>query len=257
MEQTKPLVSVVMPSYNSQAFLLLAVESVRCQTMTDLELIIVDDCSTDRTMELLAAASQSDPRIKVIENETNIGAALSRNRAFEAARGDYIALLDSDDLWKPEKLARQLALAEETGADIVYCSYEMIDEAGRKRWPDFIVPESTDLEQMLLTSVISCSTALLKAEICKKHVFPQNVYHEDYAYWLSLLQAGYMACGVPDVLASYRVRADSRSFNKLRSAARRWSVYREYLGMPLGKSLKVFGQYAIGGLKKYRKQNYE
>ncbi len=253
MAQMFPLVSVVMPTYNAEAYILSAVESVLNQTVTNIELIIIDDHSTDGTRELLQSAARKDPRVQVLQNEENIGAAQSRNRAFQAVRGQYVALLDSDDLWRPEKLERQLALARETDADIIYCSYEMIDEAGEKHWPDFIVPEQTNLKEMLSTSVISCSTALLKAELCRSYSFPKDVYHEDFAYWLLLLQQGFQARGVTEVLASYRVRENSRSSNKLRSACGRWSVYRNYLGLSMGQSLLAIEKYAVAGLRKYKK----
>ena len=253
MEGNYPLVSIVMPTYNAATFLSIAIDSVMKQTMQDWELIIIDDASTDFSSKVMEKAAKNDARIRIFHNHSNLGAAQSRNIAFKMVRGQFVALLDSDDLWEPMKLERQLALARETGAGIIYCSYSMIDEAGNKRWPDFIVPERTSFKQMLSSSVISCSTALLSADICQKYCFPTTTYHEDLAFWLLLLKEGYEARGLTEVLASYRVRSNSRSFNKIHSAAQRWSVYRDYLGLPAGESLLALEKYTLAGLKKYKK----
>ena len=126
-DQTAPLVSVVMPAYNADKFIEAAVRSVQTQTFPDWELILVDDCSTDGTADRIRALAAEDGRLRPVFSAENHGTAESRNLAFSYCRGDYVALLDADDLWRPEKLARQLLLAKETGADILYCSYGMID----------------------------------------------------------------------------------------------------------------------------------
>ena len=179
---------------------------------------------------------------------------MSRNIAFSQCSGKYVALLDSDDLWEPEKLEKQVICAEKTGADIVYCSYSIIDECGRKKSPDFIVPEHTDFDSMLKKSTISCSTALLKSELVAQFQFPTHMYHEDLAYWLELLKNGANAVGMTEVLASYRIIPGSRAFNKVQSAVNRWKVYTEYLGLPTVRSTCLLVQYMFLGLIKYRKK---
>lgn len=179
---------------------------------------------------------------------------MSRNIAFSQCSGKYVALLDSDDLWEPEKLEKQVICAEKTGADIIYCSYSIIDECGRKKSPDFIVPEHTDFNSMLKKSTISCSTALLKSKLVAQFQFPTHMYHEDLAYWLELLKNGANAAGVIEVLASYRITPGSRAFNKVQSAVNRWKIYTEYLGLPAVRSTCLLTQYIFLGLIKYRKK---
>ena len=127
----EPKVSVIMPAYNAEAFIEDAIASVQAQTMAQWELLVVDDGSTDKTGEILRRLAETDGRIHPVAGKGRQGAAASRNQAMDLAKGQYLAFLDADDLWRPEKLERQLALAESTGADLVCCSYAMIDPAGQ------------------------------------------------------------------------------------------------------------------------------
>ena len=183
-----PEISVLMPAYNAERYIEAAIRSLEEQTVENWELIVVDDCSTDGTAQLLRRLAAEDPRIRPIFSAENRGAAASRNLALEQCRGSYVALLDADDLWRPRKLERQLALAEKTGADIVYCSYALIDEAGEKNGAPFVVRETTDFEKMLVCNTLSCSTVFIKREAMRP--FDTRFYHEDYALWLELLRGG-------------------------------------------------------------------
>ena len=249
-----PLVSVVMPSYNAAAYIEEAIRSVQSQTVQDWELLIIDDRSDDGTLKIIDKLAAEDQRIRLVVNEKNLGAARTRNKGLDLCRGKYIALLDSDDIWYPEKLEKQLTLAEQTGGDIIYCSYAIINQMGTPRCDDFIVPPEADLELMLVKSVISCSTAVLRRSTLADNRFPVDFYHEDYAYWLDLLQKGLKAVGTPDVLAAYRVSDHSRASNKLASAVRRWRIYRKFLKYPFWRSLGYLRKYAFAGLVKYRKK---
>ena len=247
-----PTISVVMPAYNMERFLAEAVRSVMAQTMTDWELLIIDDCSSDETCAIARGFEAEDSRIRLYRNESNLGVAKTRNRGFELCRGEYVALLDSDDVWLPEKLEKQLALARETGAEIVYCSYGIVDDHGRRKCNDFIVPEQTDFEDMLIRSVVSCSTVLLERRVLEHYRFRDSFYHEDLVLWLELLRSGFRARGLREILACYRLCEGSRASNKLRSAWRRWKVFRDFLELPVGKSLVCLTKYVLLGLKKYR-----
>lgn len=248
-----PAVSVVMPAYNMERFVEQAIRSVMSQTFEDWEMIVVDDCSDDSTYAIVERLAAEDARITLVRNEENQGAAKARNRGLDLCRGSYVALLDSDDVWFPEKLEEQMKLAQDTGAEIIYCSYGIIDECGRKICDDFIVPETTDFESFLTRAVISCSTALLKRSIIDTYRFGTEYYHEDLVFWCRILREGHTACGVPAVLAQYRVMEGTRAANKVRSALFRWRIYRGLLGFSALKSAKLLYRYAILGLKKYRK----
>lgn len=247
----KPIVSVIMPAYNVEKYIADAIDSVIAQSFEDWELIIIDDCSSDKTADIIRAKLDRDTRIRAVFSEENHGVAYCRNLALDMCGGKYVALLDADDLWHPDKLKKQLKLAEETGADIIYCSYSMIDEHGEKCRSDFIVEEKTDYQKMLIKSVLSCSTVLLRHDHIANERFDSSIYHEDYLYWLSLLKNGCTARGCREPLADYRIVNGSRSNNKLRSAKKRWDIYRKTLKLPFAKSCILFAAYAVAGLKKY------
>lgn len=252
-QHERPMVSVIMPAYNSEEYIQQAIDSVIQQTFRNWELIVIDDQSKDSTRRIVEELAKADPRIHLYVNARNCGAAASRNRGLDLCRGNYVALLDSDDIWYANKLETQLALAERENADIVYCSYAIIDERNQKYCKDFIVPATTTLRDSLKRSVISCSTALLRKNVVECYRFPQEYYHEDLVMWLQLLKNGMVAVGAPDVLAAYRVHSHSRASNKLQVAERRWKVYRSYMGMSRMESAYYFVQYAFMGFTKYRK----
>ena len=247
-----PLVSVVVPAYNVANYIEKAVESVLSQSFSDLELLIVDDASTDETAAVAETFAARDGRVRVLTNESNCGVALTRNRGIAAAQGTYIALLDGDDYWYPEKLEKQLALAEETDADIVYCSYDLVEERENPRQRAFIVPPETNFTKMLSSNVISCSTALLKASVLGPEPFgTAKDYSEDFLLWMQLLQEGKRAVGCTEVLGAYRLMPQSRSSDKLRCARYHWRIYRKQLHLPFFRAALSFVQYACCGMKKY------
>lgn len=248
----KPVVSIVMPAYNSEKFIEEAIKSVQQQTMDSWELIVVDDCSTDTTATIVSGLASEDSRIHLYQNDSNEGAAKSRNIGLKHCVGTYVALLDSDDLWLPTKLEKQIYRIKETGADIVYCSYSIIDEQGAPRCNDFIVPECQDFHSALIKSVMSCSTTMFTQEIAQNYCFPSMYYHEDLVLWLTLLKDGKKAVGITDVLASYRIQGNSRASNKFRNAWNRWIIYRQYLEMPFFACVELAAKYALLGIKKYK-----
>lgn len=252
-QNTAPLVSVVMPAYNATEFIREAIDSVRRQTVQDWELIVVDDGSVDDTRQIVEAYARQDPRIHLVCNPENLGTAGTRNRGMDVSRGQYVALLDSDDYWQPTFLEKMLACAEKTQAEIVYCSYAIVDTQGKSLCNDFIVPESTDFQQSMIRNVISCSTVLMSRKIAGHHRFPLHIYHEDIALWFQLLRDGAVARGVPEVLAAYRQREHSKTANKIKSACRRWGIYRKHLGLPFVQSCVLLIRYAYYGIVKYKR----
>lgn len=248
-----PLISVIMPAYNAQSYIEQAIGSVLSQSVTDLELLVIDDGSQDNTRQIVTDIAEKDHRVRLLVNEQNMGAAGTRNRGLELCRGQYVALLDSDDYYLEGMLQSMLNRAEETGADIIYCSYAIVDEDGKPLCNDFIVPEETDFESSLVRSVITCSTVLMSGELARNNRFPLGLYHEDIALWFQILRAGGTARGVPQVLAAYRQRRDSKTANKFKSACRRWVIYRKFLKLPFFKSLVVMYKYAYYGFKKFKR----
>ena len=162
-------------------------------------------------------------------------------------------MIDSDDYWNSLLLEKMISRAKETDADIVYCSYELVSENGQKVCKDFIVPPETTFEESIVRSVITCSSVLLASRFVKNNRFPTNMYHEDIALWFEALKNGAVARGVQDVLASYRQRENSRSASKLKSAYRRWIIYRKHLKLPLLKSIVVMMKYAYYGILKFKR----
>lgn len=244
-----PLVSVIMPAYNAEPFIAEAISSVLSQSVRDLELLVIDDCSTDGTYAL--AMQQKDPRICVLRNDKNSGVANTRNRGIEQARGKYIAFLDSDDIWHPQKLQHQIEKLESAGADLCYCSYAIIGRNGEKSRADYIVSETATFNDILKENYIQCSAMLIRAEVARKYMFNTDFFHEDYILGLNILKDGNKAVGCPEILLSWRYLENSRSFNKKRAAMNRWRIYRQYLHLPLHKAVYFFANYALAGFRKY------
>ena len=244
------LVSVVMPNFNGNRFLVKAIQTVLNQTYRNYEFIIIDDCSTDSSIDIIRSFAEKDNRISLIINTENRGVSFSRNIGIQKARGEYIALIDNDDTWEPDKLERQLALAQQ-GAEIVYCSYDFIDEYGQAIKRPFLVPEKATFQSMLSSSVISCSTAFIRADLLKEHPFNSAFYHEDYVLWMELLKLPITAKGDRKVLMHYRQSSGSRSNSKRNAAKERWNIYRKALKLSLPVSIWSFLCYAAKGIVKY------
>ena len=252
MSNTKqPLVSVVMPVYNADRFLRQAIESVLEQTYGNIELILVDDFSQDASRQIMKDYTDKDQRIRLIFNDKNQGVAQTRNVGIQAAIGEYIALLDSDDVWEYDKLERQLTLMQKEEADIVYCSLDFIDEESRTIMHPFIVPQVTNYRRMLVKCVFTCSTIMVRSDLLKSHPFKSDYYHEDFLLWMELLSLSVKAAGDPKVLMHNRQVNGSRSNNKLHAAKERWKIYRHALHLRFFPALGAFCLYAIYGVLKY------
>jgi teichuronic acid biosynthesis glycosyltransferase TuaG len=247
-EPPPPLVSVVMPVWNTAGHVGEAIASVRAQSFGAWELIVVDDASDDGSAGVVAAAAAGDGRIRLLRHDENRGAAAARNTALGSARGRFIAFLDSDDLWKPEKLVTQLAHVERTGAAIVFSAYERIDAAGRVTG---IVrpPPKVSRAAMFGRNHIGMLTALYDTRATGGvRLFPDVRLRQDYGLWLSILRDVDEGVGLPEVLASYRVRPGSLSADKIAAARATWHVYRRLEGLPLHRALWHFAQYARSGI---------
>lgn len=251
----KPLVSVIMPAYNAESYIEAAIVSVQIQTVKNWELLVMDDGSSDHTCAVVEKLAAKDGRVRLMKNPQNMGVAKTRNRALDLAKGAYVAFLDSDDMWVPQKLEKQIARMQEEKADISYCSYALVDWAGNKTRSDYIVPAKIDYKGLLKENVMGCSSVMLSRRVAEKYRFNTDFYHEDYVLWLELLRDGFTAAGCREVLVNWRFIPDSRSFNKRKSAKNRWRIYRHYLKLPLHKCVWLLGNYAIAGLRKYLRKH--
>lgn len=252
LPRENPKVCVIMPSYNAEKYIAEAIKSVMEQSYKNWKLLILDDGSSDRTVEIARGIADNDSRITVYQNPCNQGVAMTRNRGIELAEGEWIAFIDSDDMWHREKLEKQLEMSEKTGASILYSSYALVTENGEHR-EDYHVPATTCYEAMLKENVIGCSTVMLRRCAWERHRFPVDLYHEDYALWLKLLKLGYTASGCEEILVDWRVLENARSFNKWSAAKNRWKVYRQMEKLPIGKSLRVFAAYTYSGIAKHKR----
>lgn len=246
------LVSVIMPMYNAERFVAEAVRSVLSQTYTTWELLIVDDGSTDRSVEIAQSFEKSDARIRVLFNDChNQMPSGPRNYGLRHAQGQYIAFLDSDDCWLPQKLQHQLPLFSDAGVSVVYSDYEKIDEEGTRRHRVVRAPRSVDYVKMLKSNYIGNLTGIYDRAKVGTVGIPE-IHHEDYAMWLAILKKGGRAVNTNTVEGLYRIRNSSVSSHKMSLLLWQWQVYRQLEHLSPLKSLYYYFHYAVRGYLKSR-----
>jgi teichuronic acid biosynthesis glycosyltransferase TuaG len=238
-----------MPVWNARATLGEAAESVLAQTMPDLELLLIDDGSTDGSRDLAEVYAAQDPRARVLGDGVNRGPAAARNAGIRTARGRWIAFLDADDLWRPEKLEVQIGYMERAGPPFTFTALDRIDESGR-RLGTIGAPARVDYARLLKGNVIPCQTAAFDREHYGAVEMPDLPRRQDYGLWLTLLKRGGEAHGIDQVLADWRMRPGSLSANKLKAAAGTWRVYREVAGLGRGQAAWHLGQNLARGVLK-------
>lgn len=247
MEAHHSLVSVLMPVHNAEATLAGSVASVRAQGYGAWELLIVDDGSTDGSGDLARGLAAQDARIRVLALPRNSGAAAARNHALYQARGRYIAFLDADDMWHPDKLARQLTFMAVRGAALSFTAYDRMAENGA-RIEQVRVADHVPYDMLLRRNVMGCLTVIYDAELLGKVAMPLLTRQQDYALWLRLARAAGGAHGLDEVLAIYRVGRGTLSANKAGAAGDIWRLYRREEGLGLIASAWYFTHYAWYGL---------
>lgn len=219
------MISVVMPAYNAERTIREAIDSILTQSYRDLELIVVNDCSQDGTKGIIEEYVRADERVRLINNEVNSGVSVSRNKAVAAAKGEYIAFLDSDDIWKQGKLEKQLKVMEDNNAVLSYTSSAFIDQDGKPYNYVMEAEEKTTLDTLLRKNLISCSSAMVRASVMKKIRMPGDRMHEDYYVWLKILKKYKYAYGVKEPLLIYRLSSNSKSSGRIKSAVMIYNTY--------------------------------
>lgn len=247
----KTTISVIMAAYNAEKTIRAAIESVQKQTYPCWELLIVDDGSRDNTLAIARQYAEMDHRIRVICNGTNSGVSQSRKNALLTAVGEWIAVLDSDDMWAPEKLEKQLEVAKEKGAALIFTGSAFVRADGSVIPWTLHVPKRVGLRQLLKQNVISNSSALVKRNLYERHYVMGDHLHEDYAMWLGMLAEGVEAYGIDEPLLIYRVASTTKSGNKLKSARMQLETYR-YIGLSVPERLVYMCLYGINGYLKHR-----
>ena len=245
------LISVIMPSYNAEKTLTCAVNSVLAQTYQNIELIIINDCSEDSTLLLAKQYSQHDSRVRVLENAHNNGVSKTRLKGVEAAKGEWIAFLDSDDAWAAVKLEKQVELQRRIGAKLIYTGSAFMDTEGVLFNWKLHVPPHIEYRKLLKQNLISNSSVLIFKECYQKHSMMGDGMHEDFTCWLNFLKTGETAYGIDEPLLIYRLSKTSKSGNKLRAAKMNWNTYRT-VGLNVFSAFYYQAFYIVNGLRKHK-----
>lgn len=249
----QPLISVVMPAFNAEKTIGQAIQSVLNQTYKKLELIIVDDASTDETLSIAGEYARKDTRIRILKNMKNFGVSQSRNHGVEFANADWVAFLDSDDMWMPDKLEKQYQMIlDNPSCSICFTGSAFMDEHSHRYNYILSVPRQLVYHDLLKQNLISCSSVLVKKEVLKKYPMMNDpLIHEDFATWLEILKNESYAIGINEPLLIYRLCKSSKSGNKLQAARMQWRTYHAVRITRL-EAIYYFIAYARRSVKKYR-----
>lgn len=250
MKESQPLVSVIMPCYNMEKYIAATIESVQRQTYPHWELLIVDDTSTDGTADMVRSHQIQDDRIHFVVKPKHSGIADTRNQCISMAKGRFLAFLDADDLWHPEKLEQQLQFMTERKIGFSYSSYDCVDEEGKPLEKRVKSAGNLDYDAYLHNTIIGCSTVMIDTTIIGNVFVPHFRTSEDTATWLNILKKGFLAYAIEQPLTSYRIRQHSASSNKLKASSDLWRVYRQNEKLPLFKAIACFSSYAFHAIKK-------
>lgn len=244
------LVSIVTPVYNSEKFISETIDSIQNQTYKHWELILVDDCSSDNSYDIISEYIKYDKRIRYIKLEKNSGAAVSRNTGIKNARGRFIAFLDSDDIWLPEKLEKQVKYMLDKKIGFTFTSYRYMKEDGTKTNKVAKAPYKINYNGLLKNTIIGCSTVVLDRQIVGDFLMPLVRKGQDTATWLMILRNQKYAYGIEEILVDYRLVGNSLSSNKIKALKRTWNIYRSVEKINVFKSTYVFCFYVFNAIKK-------
>lgn len=249
MQDSSHAVSIIMPTYNSEATVAESIKSVLAQTYQNWELIIVDDKSTDGTWKLIQSLASQHKNISVYQNEVNKGAGSSRNLAIEKAQGRFIAFLDSDDLWAESKLTEQIAFMLENNYSLTYTYYTRFNSEQELNVVE--APAYTTYKKLMYSNVIGCLTAIYDTQSLGKRYMPLIRKRQDMGLWLDILKDTPTAHCLPKSLAKYRMDSGMTA-NKAKVLSYQWRFYRDVVGLSLPRSLVTFSVYAVKGTLKHR-----
>lgn len=246
------LVTIITPCYNGEKYIAETIESVQAQTYKDWEMLIVDDGSTDNSAKIVCKYAENDSRIRLFKQE-NRGSAAARNNGIRRADGQYIALLDADDIWLPQFLEKQIAYMKRYDAVCVCCAYSYIDR-NSKDIPSKVTPLSQIcVNNMLVMNRIGCLSGLYDSKKYGKVFLHEELksIRDDYAYWLDIVKLEGIAYGNDEILAKYRILDNSTTGNKKKLIRKQYSFYREYLRLnPVISIINVF-RWGVAGIKKF------
>ncbi|HFD4037848.1 TPA: glycosyltransferase family 2 protein [Vibrio parahaemolyticus] len=249
MQKSQSLVSIIMPSYNSEGTILESIQSVLSQTYKNWELIIVDDRSTDNTWQVIQTYADKYDNIRIYQNKENLGAGASRNFAIKKAKGRFIAFLDSDDLWTEDKLAEQIPFMLENNYPLTYTHYSRFNS--EEELSVVTAPEYTTYKKLMYSNVIGCLTAVYDTQALGKRYMPLIRKRQDMGLWLDILKDTPKAYCLPKPLAKYRMDSGMTA-NKFSVLSYQWKFYRDVVGLSLPRSLFTFSVYAVKGTMKHR-----
>ena len=239
-----------MPAYNAEKYISESIKSVLEQTYINWELLITDDLSSDNTQRIINEYANQDKRIKLFINKTNGGAGVARNNSIEQATGRFIAFLDADDQWLPEKLSKQITFMLKNNYAFTFTAYQKIK--GEQLSSKVIPPISTTYKKLLSSNVIGCLTAVYDTNILGKQYMPLIRKRQDMGLWLKILKFTPKAYALPESLALYRVDSGMTQ-NKLEILRWQWRFYREEVQLNLYQTTQYFLIYLLKGFKKHRK----
>ncbi|CEI73873.1 MULTISPECIES: glycosyltransferase family 2 protein [Romboutsia] len=246
----EPLVSIITPVYNAERFLGDTIKSIQNQTYKNWELVLVDDCSKDKSSDMIKEFQANDDRIRYIKLEKNSGASVSRNTGIKNAKGRFIAFVDSDDIWQPEKLKIQIEYMLENKLGFTFTSYRYMKEDGRLTKKVAKAPKKINYKGLLKNTIIGCSTVVIDKEIVGEFSMPLVRRGQDTATWLQILKTQDYAYGIEKDLVNYRLVGDSLSSNKIKALKRTWNTYRNVEKLSVLKSSYVFCFYVINAIRK-------
>ena len=246
----EPLVSIITPVYNSEKYLEETILSVINQTYKNWELLLIDDCSTDGSYKIIEKYLV-DERIKYFKNKKNSGPAITRNIGLNEAKGEYIAFLDSDDIWNYNKLELQIDYMKKNKIRICHGDYIFIDQKGREI-KEITTDTALSYKILLKENQIKTSFLVVNKNLIGEIRFP-SIRHEDFAFFLELLRKEEISRKIGFVVGKYRIQESSVSSNKLKSEIWKWSIYRKYEKLSLVESIYYFSNYIYRGMRKYKR----